>query len=542
MGEASLIPPKVDSDLDGWHERLLRSLRECGVQPAPGHIVLRYLAAGGACLLFAVVMNGVYLLGSLAERNGVAPLAIFLCQAPCWLFGVLVLLRIKNFLVRNARRASARSAEKELSASNSRRPIFYLRSFAMDHVYERPTWLDRLLGDAPIATMEQRITSKLRKKGPVIAIGRPAEKLPPLGAARFYVPDALWQQKVDEVARESQLVVWMSGHTTGLGWELEHLTSNIKPERFVLWAHPHVIRLGEQQREEEWRAFLAKFGKHFPKPLPSRLGDARFIAFIADWTPIPIPPRISAVFAKPDASALDRLLLVREAKCDEPAIQSLIELSQTRNCRYFGDVIGARKVERDWPRLLAFALSLGLANYLMMRLALRWPNGAPRPTFTILGFAYGQFATLLQVALLAAAYRFFRPSVVAIPLGAAAATIGQWLRGGGFYLSSIPSKVAMLGPLAFTVKYSSRLWIGLLLGGWIGVFLGVSISTLIAGLQLDDPHAVSLSWGESWSFTIGNYFRGLGTGIVGATANAVLLTFFFCTCLKLLPLAFKKLD
>ena len=105
-----------------------------------------------------------------------------------------------------------------------------------------------------------------------MAIGRPGEHLPGLGAARFYCSDDRWKQKVADVADVAQLIVWATGVTEGLRWEISHLVERTPPEKLILWAHPNILRLGPQQREAEWSRFLAAVGGAFPAP---RRGPAR---------------------------------------------------------------------------------------------------------------------------------------------------------------------------------------------------------------------------------------------------------------------------
>ena len=78
----------------------------------------------------------------------------------------------------------ADTAEEELKRNEARRPIFYLRSFSLE-VWDKPT-LRMLLQDD--TTAEQKLVNVLNKYGPVIAIGRPGEVLPSLGAARSMSP------------------------------------------------------------------------------------------------------------------------------------------------------------------------------------------------------------------------------------------------------------------------------------------------------------------------------------------------------------------
>jgi hypothetical protein len=125
----------------------------------------------------------------------------------------------------------------------------------------------------------------------VIAIGKPDEELPSLGAARFYVAHDRWQQKVAEVVKVARLVLWTTGTTEGLRWEAKHLVESCPPDKLILWPHPNPLGLGGAAREREWSRFLVEMGAIFPRPLPATLGGIGFIHFAADWTPIPIGDR-----------------------------------------------------------------------------------------------------------------------------------------------------------------------------------------------------------------------------------------------------------
>jgi hypothetical protein len=91
---------------------------------------------------------------------------------------------------------------------------------------------------------------------------------------------------VEDTARVARLVVWATGLSEGLHWELDFLIKNVPPEKLVIWAHPHLLHLSEARREKEWRAFRASLGGLFPKPLPERLGAVRFFYFKADQEPV----------------------------------------------------------------------------------------------------------------------------------------------------------------------------------------------------------------------------------------------------------------
>jgi hypothetical protein len=166
-------------------------------------------------------------------------------------------------------------------------PILYLRSFRFDrHITSAPS--DTLLPAGP--TMEQKLVRALRPVGPVLAIGRPNERYPAPGALRFYVDDTHWREKVEAIVPLCQLVIWASGNTAGLRWEIEHIIETLPPHRLLLWVHTQVAYSGRQRRKA-WLKFIEAHGHVFPKPLPFDIRRVEFIAFDDDWTPRPIPGR-----------------------------------------------------------------------------------------------------------------------------------------------------------------------------------------------------------------------------------------------------------
>jgi hypothetical protein len=66
---------------------------------------------------------------------------------------------------------------------------------------------------------EELVVDLLSPQGPVVAIGRPGEKVPRLGAARLYVGDN-WKDVVRSLMERSQLIVMFAGTTPGFAWEI----------------------------------------------------------------------------------------------------------------------------------------------------------------------------------------------------------------------------------------------------------------------------------------------------------------------------------
>jgi hypothetical protein len=270
-----------------WHRQLLATLRDTGVnRPSRGSI---FLLAGLAALGVVIVgkLSSIFA-DNLNHTGDSGDYNIMLTFSMLWIAFTYGLGDRLTFLAGLARqRYWALSADRAIERDTTKRPIFYLRSFGIDQRLARLSWLDVLL-DGFIArprTLEESLAKYLRRLGPVIAIGRPGEAAPEVGAARFYVTDERWQEKVAEVARLSRLVVWTTGFTPGLHWELSHLLSSLPPEKLVLWAHPHLLKFNRQQREAEWQRFLSTFGSLFPRGLPTRLGRICFIYFTAGFEP-----------------------------------------------------------------------------------------------------------------------------------------------------------------------------------------------------------------------------------------------------------------
>lgn len=108
-------------------------------------------------------------------------------------------------LINKARRSSATSAEAVLGA-DQRPPVLYLRAFGDDDrtcagVTRGVAW-----GAGALITEEAQLAAAVVAIGPLLAVGRPGEGLPELGAARLYVGDD-WQQRVSNLMRDAELVI-----------------------------------------------------------------------------------------------------------------------------------------------------------------------------------------------------------------------------------------------------------------------------------------------------------------------------------------------
>lgn len=150
--------------------------------------------------------------------------------------GAYALLLAAWRLWRRSRQHEALGAD-EAMALDPRPPILYLRSFqddadstiADDASAWTRGWLKILRPPSP----EEELAAIFERLGPVVAIGKPGEELPELGAARLYVSHDAWQAKVQALMQVAGLVVIRVGSSPGVLWEIEQALAHIPRGRLA---------------------------------------------------------------------------------------------------------------------------------------------------------------------------------------------------------------------------------------------------------------------------------------------------------------------
>lgn len=108
--------------------------------------------------------------------------------------------------------------------------VLYLRSFKDDHLKirvggpRRRSWLDSF-AHPRVDRFEEVLAWNLWQFGPVVALGLPGQKLPPLGAARATLSDQSWRQEIEQWMRQAQVIVVVLGRSEGLAWEISRLVA-----------------------------------------------------------------------------------------------------------------------------------------------------------------------------------------------------------------------------------------------------------------------------------------------------------------------------
>ncbi|HYK13092.1 MAG TPA: TM2 domain-containing protein, partial [Burkholderiales bacterium] len=183
------------------------------------------------------------------------------------LVAFLVSAHVGFRLLRTGWKYDVVSAE-QLLATDPRPPVVYLRSFEADSeiVVRPPGFWNRavtvIFDYMMMFSPEQELEEVLNRVGPVIAIGKPGEPLPELGAARLYVSDADWKAKVTDMIARSRLVVIRTGSTPNLQWEIEQTMAQV-PRRQILF-----VSLGDANRTAFFdQYFTERYGPVMPSSM-----------------------------------------------------------------------------------------------------------------------------------------------------------------------------------------------------------------------------------------------------------------------------------
>ena len=151
--------------------------------------------------------------------------------------------------------------------------VLYLRSFTDD---ERAGTRHGAL------TEEEHLARALAWIGPLVAVGRPGELLPQVGAKRVYLTDDTWQARVSELMKSAAMVVLRTGSSQGFHWEVSQALSTLSPERLLV-----VV-----DSRKELRSLLDAIARHLGQPRAKvscrgkSIGTVKgLVMFEAGWLP-----------------------------------------------------------------------------------------------------------------------------------------------------------------------------------------------------------------------------------------------------------------
>jgi hypothetical protein len=165
------------------------------------------------------------------------------------------------------------------------RYLLYLRPFSLDSEMalpppDAPGALTRSPFELPGLTNEEFLTRQLSRLGRVVAIGRPGERLPLIGAERGYLPLDDWQDQVSELIRGAHAVLLSAAPGAGTVWEFTEALRTLDPARLVL-----LIYCGP----EDYALFRVAVAREYAV----RSSRERAWGPNADWPPLPRLPDLS---------------------------------------------------------------------------------------------------------------------------------------------------------------------------------------------------------------------------------------------------------
>jgi hypothetical protein len=139
----------------------------------------------------------------------------------------------------------------ELTKSDQRRPILFLRAFKDDLVRlgqaklswgaRLGKWLDHL------SDLDRLLLQEGTPYGPVVAIGRPGDEWPAYCVARGRCDNENWRCEVLKLAKESMAIILCVDDTAGIWWEVEHVAARY-PEKSLILVHPN-HRVGNKNEQ-----------------------------------------------------------------------------------------------------------------------------------------------------------------------------------------------------------------------------------------------------------------------------------------------------
>lgn len=146
------------------------------------------------------------------------------------LFYFVIFLTLFSYLLGLYRKINRKKRTKSLiKVENIKSPfILYLRSFADEKSTKK---IIRRRSDS--RSEEEMLIDAFSDIAPIYAIGDPADKKMPYGAARIYVNDSVWKQTVEQLAIKAEIVVLRLGQTNNFWWEVEMALKKVPIDKIV---------------------------------------------------------------------------------------------------------------------------------------------------------------------------------------------------------------------------------------------------------------------------------------------------------------------
>ena len=140
-------------------------------------------------------------------------------------------------VLRQARQAVQPSLD-QVRARDRRKPVLLLRSFQDDAIEMNHRFRTRIGEVEQSRRFEQQVAGMLESFGPLIAVGKPGEELPQIGAARAYLSEAEWQPAVIRWIDEAVFIAMIAGSTEWIRWELGRILEMGRVQHLLILVPP----------------------------------------------------------------------------------------------------------------------------------------------------------------------------------------------------------------------------------------------------------------------------------------------------------------
>jgi hypothetical protein len=227
------------------------------------------------------------------------PALLTLTLVPFVTLFALTIIATKKFPRAIDRELRGRLQTVKLSELLPLRPILFLRCFENDELVSP--------GESSALTtrdrIEERVVAAAERVAPVVALGRPGEDLPHVGAHRFYVVDHDWQAAVRFVLSRCRHVIVVYHAGPNVQWEVQQAFETVSLERLVfIIPMPKrglrfLQRLSQDGRDDRERLSHASetFRRYTGYPLPDISKRTEIVVF-KDGTPVFLDRRRATSF------------------------------------------------------------------------------------------------------------------------------------------------------------------------------------------------------------------------------------------------------
>lgn len=163
--------------------------------------------------------------------------------------------------------------------------VLFLRSFEDDgKSKEMPISLFTLSVQHP--TFEEQIAKDFKNFN-LIAVGRPEEELPELGANRLYIANELWKEQVTLLINKASFIIVKPSFSDGLNWELDTIIKKGVLSKVIIF---HLFKDSPNKKLQKfyYNKFEKMMSKMFSVKLQSYLPNTIYSYFQKDMTHVQV--------------------------------------------------------------------------------------------------------------------------------------------------------------------------------------------------------------------------------------------------------------